>query len=380
MGASDDARLGTRLRSLERELAERGADLALFLVYDRPQRVTERPGLARTFFAQRCVSDKQLDQMIGAFRSIGAYVEVFEGEGPFLAALAEGRLQRIERSLQVAYNGIGWGIAVDGFQPGRKALIPAVADSYGLLCANSDAFSCAFVRHKFHSFIVLRSLGVQTAPVWHYRVKKGWLVGRPPSGKKVIAKSTYEAWSVGVTQDSVFVVDNTTDDRVGEIADAIGQPVTVQEFVPGQEVCVPVLSCPEKIVLPPVEQVLERAPDDETAFVTIHDNLLPGAVTFRRFEGSENVYSRLNESALLVFDIFQLRGFGRVDFRIDRNGCPWVTDVAVSPGLNTGGSAFRSFAELGFDHPSFLRLVVAASLAERGFLEPSIATIRSPAS
>ena len=30
----------------------------------------------------------------------------------------------------------------------------------------------------------------------------------------MIAKSTYESWSVGVTEESVFVVDDTCDERV----------------------------------------------------------------------------------------------------------------------------------------------------------------------
>ena len=72
--------LAGRVVSLERAVTRRGPDIALFLVYDRPGRSAERPGLARTFFEQRCVSDRQLDQTIDAFRSIGGYVELFDGE------------------------------------------------------------------------------------------------------------------------------------------------------------------------------------------------------------------------------------------------------------------------------------------------------------
>ena len=53
---------------------------------------------------------------------------------------------------------------------------------------------------------------------------------------KVIAKSTYENWSVGVTDASIFHVDDSCDARVATIAEAIGQPVTVQQFISGTEV------------------------------------------------------------------------------------------------------------------------------------------------
>lgn len=379
MPSGRDHATASELLTLERTLAEHGNDLALFLVYDRPARTQERPGLARTFFAQRCVSDAQLDQMIDAFRSIGAYVELFDGEQPFLEALAGGRLQAIRRSLKVVYNGIGWGVAADGFQPGRKALIPAAADSYGIICANSDAYACAFALHKFHSFVVLKALGLPIPPVWHYRSDLGWIGEPPPAGVKVIAKSTYEAWSVGVTEESVFVVDDHCERHVFEIAENIGQPVTVQTFISGREACATVLSCPERLVLPVVEQVLAKAPGDPDAVMTIDDNLADGAVSYPRFDGPIELVDDIARCAVEVFDVLQLQAFGRIDFRLDADDRPWVTDVAVSPGLSLSSSAFSSMAELGIDHPTFLRTVVAATLGARAALGPLSATTRSPA-
>lgn len=367
--ATDQLALGLdTLRRLERQLVERADEFALFLVYDRPERVSERPGLARTYFAQRCVSDAQLSLTIEAFRSVGAYVELFEGERPFIAALVGGRLQRLGRSLNVAYNGIGWGIAFDGFKPGRKALIPLVADSYGLICANSDAYACAFTLHKFHSFLVLDALGIRTPRTWHYRPAHGWVGGAPPDGAKVIAKSTYEAWSVGVTDGSVFVVDGTCTERVDAISKRIGQAVTVQEFVSGAEVCVPVLSCPHVLVSPPMQAVMARAPDDPDAIMTVDDNLRSGAVSHRRFRAPDDQIERISRSAVKVFDALQLQGLTRIDFRVDADGHPWVIDVAVSPGIGLKSSAYLSLAELGFDHPTFLRAVVAATLGNEGVL------------
>jgi hypothetical protein len=257
-------------------------ELALFLVYDRPGRVAERPGLERTFFRQRCVPDEQLHQTIDAFRSIGAYVLLFEGERPFIDALGQGILSKIDRRIKIVYNGIEGSVADDGFQPGRKALLPAVADSYRISCANSNAYACALARHKFHYLSVLSGLGLPTPSVWHYRPTRGWAGGLvPPDGLKVIVKSTYESWSVGVTDESIFYVDATCTSRVTAIADEIGQAVTVQEFVAGREVCVPVLASPEPFATPPVEAILAKSPGDPDAVMTIHDNLAHGGITYR---------------------------------------------------------------------------------------------------
>jgi D-alanine-D-alanine ligase len=367
---SSPAQLTHTIEDLDRAVVARGRDLALFLAYDRPERARERAGLARTYFAQRCVSDDQLEQMVSAFRSIGAYVELFHGERPLLAALADGRLSRLDRRLKLIYNGIEGGIAEDGFEPGRKALIPAVADSYGIPCSNSNAYACALGRHKFHYLSVLRSLGVATPAAWHYRLGHGWAGGRqPPAGTKVIAKSTYESWSVGVTEDSIFRVDAGCDDRVTAIADRIGQAVTVQAFVSGPEVCVPVLAFPEPAITPPVEAVLAKAPGDKCAVMTIDDNLASAGVSYRTYEGGPGVNEQIRRVALATFDSLELRSFARVDFRVDATGKPWVIDVGVSPGLSTGSSAFHSLATLGFDHPTFLRVAVGATLRSRGMLD-----------
>jgi D-alanine-D-alanine ligase len=308
-----------------------------------------------------------LTLMLDAFRSVGAFVELFHGEQPFIEALADNRLRSLPHALKVAYNGVGWGIAADGFKAGRKALIPLLADAYGLLCANSAPYPCVLTLNKFDSFLVLQALGVKTPRSWHFRPDSGWISGPPPAGTRVIAKSTYEAWSVGVTDDSVFFWDETGDARVAAVAEGIAQPVTVQQFIPGVEVYVPILSCPELVVTPPVEVVMAKAPGDPNAIMTADDNLRRGSA-YRLFEGSPALLLSLERSARRIFEIFGLEGLARIDFRIDDAGTPWVFDVAIEPAVESESSAYVSMAGYGFDHAEFLRAVVAASLATQGLL------------
>jgi D-alanine-D-alanine ligase-like ATP-grasp enzyme len=324
--------------------------------------------LWRTYFAQRCVSDEQLDVTIDAFRSVGAYVELFHGERAWLAALAEGRLQRLPQRMKAAFNGIGWGVGFEGFMPGRKALVPLISDAYGITCVNSDAHACAVTVHKFHSSLVMDGVGIRTPRTWHYRPPHGWVGPAPPRGTRVITKSTYEAWSVGVTDGSVFVVDGTIDARVAEVAENIGQAVTVQEFISGREVYVPVWSFPERIVTPPVEAVSTRAPGDPDAVMTIDDSIRSGGVRLRRFDAPADLIERLGKTAICVLDVFDLYGLARIDFRVDSQERLWVIDIAIDPGVGVESSAFQSLDEFGLDHRAFLRTVVAATLSAKGLL------------
>ena len=189
--------VNVRLRELHDQFCAAAPRLAVFLVYERPSAVEERPALARTFFAERCSTEQELSLIVASLREVGAYVEVFEGEQQFIEALASGRLSSLGREFEMIYPSIGFGITSGGFEPGRMALIPALADSYGMLCANSDAYTCALALHRYHSFVLIEAMGIEIPPVWHFRQGAGWVSEAPPAGMKVIVKSTYEAWSVG---------------------------------------------------------------------------------------------------------------------------------------------------------------------------------------
>jgi D-alanine-D-alanine ligase len=344
------------------DIERRGRDLALFLVYDRASRVDERPGLALTYFAERCETDDQLEVIITSFREIGAYVELFEGERPFALALASGRIGALSQPLKMAYNGIGWGIGPNGFKAGRKAIVPLLADSFGILCANADPYACVLTRHKFHCFTILQRLGVRTPRCWMFQIDSGWSGGSPPAGTRVIVKSTYEAWSVGVTNESVFTVAKDVDKRVAAVANSIGQDVTVQEFIEGREVYVPVLTMPQLTPLPPVESILRRAPHDTQAVVTINDNLTQDAVQYELYQANPPLVELLQERATDIAAKLGLTGLSRIDFRLDSAGEPWVFDIGISPGLERGGSSYASFGSMGFSYPGFLRAIVAGNL------------------
>lgn len=359
---------GDRLREISAAIEAIGPEIALSLVFARPSIVNRRPAISKVAYSERCISDAQLSELITAFRSAGAYVELFEGEIPFLEALVSGRLSDLDRRFQLVHNGIGWGITEGGFQPGRKSLVPAVADSFGLIGTSSSAYTSSIAVHRFHSFVILRSLGVRAPEVWHYRPNRGWMGDRPPEGEKVIAKSTYEAFSVGVTEESVFIVDSSCEDRLTEIATSIGQAVTVQRFISGREVCVPIFALPGAITTPPVEQIVKKAPGDGDAILTLEENFQPGAVLYRPFEGPDDLIQDLSRTTLSAFDIMQNDFIGRMDYRIDASGRPWLTDLAIEPGWSRTSALFKSVEELDVGYTELLRVLMGGALVAKGHL------------
>ena len=323
----------------------------------------------QTHFARRCVTEAQLNSMIESLRDIGIYVELLDGDLDFIRAVSAERLQSIPRRHKLVYNGVEGGIGVGGFEPGRKALVPVVADAFGLVASNSNAYACSVGRHKFHYFTLLNALGVKAPPAWHFRLVGGWQGGATPTpGTTVIVKSTYESWSVGVSHDSVFVYDCKRDHQIRGIAASIGQDVCVQEFVAGPEVCVPVYATPERFTTIPVQAILTKAPGDPHAVMTFEDTSGDDALRHDPYPADAPGRQEMITAAVRAFEALELGAFARIDFRVDAHGQPWVIDVGVSPGIGPKSSAFRSAHAEGLSYDEFIRVAVAASLAHRGLL------------
>ena len=369
MTSEAEAAVAARLRQVESGFRSIAGELAVLLVHDRPARAHDRPGAARTFFAQRCVSDEEISQTIEAVKSAGAYIELFTNELDFMEAISSGQIAELPHQHKLVYNGVEGGIAHDGFAPGRKGLLPAVADAYGILFTASNAQACVLGRHKFHYFSILRSLGLSCPPAYHYLGAGRWAGGlHPQPATRVIAKSTFENWSVGVAEDSVFDVDSDLVDRVEDIFQTIGQPVCVQEFIPGREVCIPLLEIPHLVVTPPVDVVLAKAPNDPTAFMTLDDNLTGAAISYSRSSLDDH---SIDAAVALVKDAFhglELGSFARIDVRVDEQGTPWVIDVGVCPGVSRASAAFASAELLGFAHDEFIRIALGSALASRNLI------------
>jgi D-alanine-D-alanine ligase len=181
-------------------------------------------------------SSNEVEQILGSLRNFGFYVRPFFSEMDFIRVVDTNKFQIEGRPHLLAYN-----TAHSGTGPGRKALIPSFCALHGIPITSADAYVVSLARHKFHVARLLTVFGLETPDSWFYTLEEDWLDGqRPPNGLKVILKPTYESASIGITNNSVQVVDAGLDEKVREVVLEYRQPITVQSFVPGWEVEVPV--------------------------------------------------------------------------------------------------------------------------------------------
>lgn len=277
--------------------------------------------------ASEFYSDQELSEVIGALRRHGLFVSRVVDEREFLELPPPDRADGRRHVL------MNFGSARRG--PWGKTLVPALAEARGWITTNSDAYAIALARHKFHAGALLDGLGIPAAKGWCFSPSRGWLGGRrPPDGLPVLAQPAYESASIGVDAASKRKADGSLDRYCADLARRFRQDVIVREFVAGYEVEVPVVQFNERHhALGAVGIRIGGLTDLGDRFLT-YGHVLADEYGFYTAEaelGAARAHG-LERSAERVADVLGLRGFSRVDYRVDSaTGRAVVTDVSASP-------------------------------------------------
>jgi D-alanine-D-alanine ligase len=306
-------------------------------------------------------TEVEYTEILNAFQDFGFYVSDYIEEEQFLHDVINNRLGE-PRPSDIVYS-----TAQRPFGAGRTALIPALCRLYGIHFCNSDPQAAALSRHKYQIQKLLEVHWVPTPRTWLYRGSDGWLGGdRPRNGDKVIIKATYEAASIGIDEHAIRTVDDGIETFLTERASIFEQPLTVQEFIPGYEAEVPVLEASK----PQALGVAGIKLDGRSCLgngVLLYDIVDKDEYEFFDFTSVDPALStRMKDIAVNVFKIVGLSGLGRVDFRIDREGRPFVTDVTDNPHL-TRHSACASVGQwLGLTYAQTLAAMIGANARRIG--------------
>jgi D-alanine-D-alanine ligase len=226
-------------------------------------------------------------------------------------------------------------------------LFPALLDVMGLPYTGSGSLQMLTTSNKVLAKWILSSSGLPT-PLWVGPFPEDIaLPGKIGTGgeneEMWIIKSVWEHASVGLNERSVLRASSA---RVREIlperSREIGGPCFAEIFVSGREFNLSLLSGengPE--VLPPAEILFVDFPDDSPRILDYRAKWDETSDAYRQtpgnFEtapGDLGLVDRMSEIALRCWEVFNLGGYARVDFRVDREGIPWVLEVNTNPCLS----------------------------------------------
>ncbi|HEY6551013.1 MAG TPA: hypothetical protein VIY71_07435 [Solirubrobacterales bacterium] len=317
------------LVSLMREIVDKTLEIApelrlLFVTNIRTGEIVDLGPNGVENIAQHYSRD-EAEEVIRSLQDLGLTVEPFFSEAELFEALVREKQSKDPRQ-RIVYT-----TAEGGSGSGRRALIPALCNLLALPAMNSGAHASSLVRHKFHAFAVLRQAGVRVPETWQFR-DGSWAGGRAPTmGLRVIVKPTYESMGIGVDDDSVQVVDAAFNGFVEEKNRKFGQPAVVQEFISGEEVGVPVARVGSTYALPPIVQRRTNGKVFGQLPKTFRDEHLQHDLSHNDFQAPNIQIAALQEAAVRAFDSLEMKGVGRIDFRVDADGRAWAFDTNGEP-------------------------------------------------
>lgn len=247
-------------------------------------------------------------------------------------------------------------------------MAPAVLDMLRIPYSGAGTEAIFLTSHKVLAKKMLRAAGIDT-PNW---VTPDTVADARP-GKPYIVKSVWEHGSLGL--DDASVVRPGTP---GELRDALASRAPgcngecfAEVYVEGREFNLSILggrSGPQ--VLPPAEMAFERFVDGKPRIVGYEAKWNQGSFEYlhtrRAFDLDPEDFSlvrRLEEIARGCWRVFELRGYARVDFRVDEAGRPWVLEVNTNPCLSPDAGFLAAAEQAGIGRVEVVRRIMEDSLA-----------------
>jgi D-alanine-D-alanine ligase len=159
-----------------------------------------------------------------------------------------------------------------------------------------------------------------------------------------LIKSSWEHASIGLDEDSLIPYINN-DNLLQEMnlrKEKLGGSCYAEAYIDGREFNVALIAGREGVdVLPIAEMIFQDYAPDKPKIVDYKAKWIADSFeynnTIRKYdfpESDADLISDLREIALRCWHLFSLRGYARIDFRVDKNSKPWVLEINSNPCLS----------------------------------------------
>jgi D-alanine-D-alanine ligase len=253
-------------------------------------------------------------------------------------------------------------------------LASALLDALGLPITGNPTDALFLTNHKLMAKRIMQLAGLPT-PHWLSLDGYGPDADLALLKAPCIIKAVWEHGSRGLDDDNVIREGDTewVRQRLSEFVARTGRPHFAEEFIEGREFNLPMLDGPEGPQLLPIgEMDFSTFPPDKPRIIghraKWHENSFEYNNTPRNFHFAEHdrpLVEHLHRLALESWRLFGLRGYVRVDFRVDQAGQPWILEINTNPCLSPDAGYAAALAEAGVEYDDAVHRIVEKSPSGR---------------
>lgn len=243
----------------------------------------------------------------------------------------------------------------------RMSLVPAVCESLGLKYAGADAYARFLCQDKHLTKMFASELGMDTP--------NGVIIRSPLDINNIeslqpplVIKPNLEGSSIGIDDRNLTSTRDEARELVIELLEQFDQPILVEEFNPGAEVCICVVGNKDGIIhFEAVEDIHESDPN------FLHDRLFTASL--KRGEDREIVH-RLVTNKISTLDIEIIKkvflSLGKLDYlRVDcrlHNGRCSLIELTPDPFMAIRGSFGDSWQMSGTSYIQGIKMLLETAL------------------
>jgi len=249
---------------------------------------------------------------------------------------------------------------------GRLIHFPAsILDLLAVPYTGAPADALYLTSSKILTKKILSGAGLPTPPYYSTGDLKAKSL---PLEEPYIIKSVWEHASVGLEESSVLSV-KSSGQLLAEMErrrGSLGGDCFAEQFIDGREFNLSLLASPAgPEVLPPAEMTFidyppgkwkvvgYRAKWDEGSFESLH--------TRRSFDFPKSERPLLQNLINLTrrcWPLFDLRGYARVDFRVDERNQPWILEINANPCLSPDAGFAAAASQAGLSYRQVVERII----------------------
>jgi len=239
--------------------------------------------------------------------------------------------------------------------------VPVILEMIGIPFVGADALTLGLTLDKVMAKKIFIAENIPTPRF--FEVKSVEELAQTNHRKfPLIVKPRFEGSSKGLSEDSRVENEEDLKKQVEFVASNYRQPALIEEFISGQEFTIAVIGNEPAQAMPVVQIKIDgklKLNDKFYTFARITSDKLEYICPARI---SEDLKNKLSVLAVKTYNAVECRDFGRVDFRVDNDGNPYVLEINPLPSLSTEDVFMNVANALGMTYEAVIGKILESAI------------------
>ena len=252
-------------------------------------------------------------------------------------------------------------------------LAPMIIDSLGIPFTGCNTRAVFLTSSKILVKNTLKMGNIATPPwITGDRIRSSQFSGIQAEGPYIIKNSSEHA-SIGMDDNSVVYDIESLRNIFADKARDENSEFFAEAYIEGREFNISLLSFGNNpIVLAPQEICFIDYPGDKAKIITYDGKWDTDSFEYTHQKRRFNFHPRekpllqsMSSIALKCWKVMGLSGYARIDFRVDKDNCPWVIDINTNPCISPDSSFVYAAQESGIEMKRLVKLILKDAILNK---------------